>query len=208
MLLGTMDVNDSGNVHPSMQRRHTDAGYGPSTDRPPSSQSSISPKKRKRSRKSDSGKKFECQHEGCGKSYSRAEHLYRHQLNRRLAAVLPSVVCWFVDADGLLTMAYYQQMLRRKSTTAASPTAIARLSARTCVFDTESGIPRMDPSCKNATASLIPQQHHHQHPKASPRTRSMMRPRLPLLRMSDLQSLWLGHSRLCSHQPVHRQIPQ
>ncbi|KAF4541484.1 Pfs domain protein [Lasiodiplodia theobromae] len=26
-------------------------------------------------------KKFECPHEGCGKSYSRAEHLYRHQLN-------------------------------------------------------------------------------------------------------------------------------
>ncbi|EEP77576.1 conserved hypothetical protein [Uncinocarpus reesii 1704] len=40
-----------------------------------------SPKKRKRSRKGDSDKKFDCKHEGCGKSYSRAEHLYRHQLN-------------------------------------------------------------------------------------------------------------------------------
>ncbi|OAX77088.1 hypothetical protein ACJ72_08617, partial [Emergomyces africanus] len=38
-------------------------------------------KKRKRPRKGDSEKKFECKHEGCGKSYSRAEHLYRHQLN-------------------------------------------------------------------------------------------------------------------------------
>ncbi|PGH09228.1 hypothetical protein AJ80_07705 [Polytolypa hystricis UAMH7299] len=38
-------------------------------------------KKRRRSRKIDSDKKFECKHEGCGKSYSRAEHLYRHQLN-------------------------------------------------------------------------------------------------------------------------------
>jgi hypothetical protein len=28
-------------------------------------------------------KKFPCPHEGCGKSYSRAEHLYRHQLNRK-----------------------------------------------------------------------------------------------------------------------------
>ncbi|PGG99176.1 hypothetical protein AJ79_08668 [Helicocarpus griseus UAMH5409] len=40
-----------------------------------------STKKRKRSRKGDSEKKFDCKHPGCGKSYSRAEHLYRHQLN-------------------------------------------------------------------------------------------------------------------------------
>ncbi|EED20710.1 C2H2 finger domain protein, putative [Talaromyces stipitatus ATCC 10500] len=38
-------------------------------------------KKRKRNRKAQPDKKFECQHEGCGKSYSRAEHLHRHQLN-------------------------------------------------------------------------------------------------------------------------------
>ncbi|KAI1640036.1 fungal-specific transcription factor domain-containing protein [Biscogniauxia mediterranea] len=37
-------------------------------------------KKRRRSRKG-LDKKFECPTEGCGKSYSRAEHLYRHQLN-------------------------------------------------------------------------------------------------------------------------------
>jgi hypothetical protein len=40
-----------------------------------------SSRKRRRSRKG-LDKKFECPHEGCGKSYSRAEHLYRHQLNR------------------------------------------------------------------------------------------------------------------------------
>ena len=40
-------------------------------------------RKRRRSRKG-LDKKFECPHEGCGKSYSRAEHLYRHQLNRTL----------------------------------------------------------------------------------------------------------------------------
>ncbi|KAE8376002.1 fungal-specific transcription factor domain-containing protein [Aspergillus bertholletiae] len=39
------------------------------------------PKKRKRVRKVNTDRKFECTHEGCGKSYSRAEHLYRHQLN-------------------------------------------------------------------------------------------------------------------------------
>ncbi|RAL64270.1 hypothetical protein DID88_002162 [Monilinia fructigena] len=38
--------------------------------------------KRRRSRKG-LDKKFECSEEGCGKSYSRAEHLYRHQLNHQ-----------------------------------------------------------------------------------------------------------------------------
>ena len=42
------------------------------------------PKKRRRVVKPNPDKKFECKHEGCGKSYSRAEHLYRHQLNRTL----------------------------------------------------------------------------------------------------------------------------
>jgi len=42
-----------------------------------------SSRKRRRSRKG-LDKKFECPHEGCRKSYSRAEHLYRHQLNREL----------------------------------------------------------------------------------------------------------------------------
>jgi hypothetical protein len=41
-------------------------------------------KRRRRSRRAPSDRKFECTHEGCGKSYSRAEHLYRHQLNRML----------------------------------------------------------------------------------------------------------------------------
>ncbi|GKZ82249.1 hypothetical protein AnigIFM56816_007057 [Aspergillus niger] len=39
------------------------------------------PRKRKRTRKVQTDRKFECTFEGCGKSYSRAEHLYRHQLN-------------------------------------------------------------------------------------------------------------------------------
>ncbi len=39
------------------------------------------PRKRKRSRKG-LNKNFPCPQQGCGKSYSRAEHLYRHQLNR------------------------------------------------------------------------------------------------------------------------------
>ncbi|KAH8423686.1 putative C2H2 finger domain protein [Aspergillus melleus] len=39
------------------------------------------PRKRKRNRKVHSDRKYDCTFEGCGKSYSRAEHLYRHQLN-------------------------------------------------------------------------------------------------------------------------------
>jgi hypothetical protein len=45
-------------------------------------------RKRRRSRKG-LDKKFECPHEGCGKSYSRAEHLYRHQLNRECPCSAP-----------------------------------------------------------------------------------------------------------------------
>jgi hypothetical protein len=50
-----------------------------------SGQTGGSSKKRRRSRKG-LDKKFECPHEGCGRSYSRAEHLYRHQLNRKCLA--------------------------------------------------------------------------------------------------------------------------
>lgn len=39
------------------------------------------PKKKRRIIKT-TDKKYECPTKGCGKSYSRAEHLYRHQLNR------------------------------------------------------------------------------------------------------------------------------
>ena len=44
--------------------------------------SSSKPKKKRRIIK-ESDKKYECPHPECGKAYSRAEHLYRHQLNRR-----------------------------------------------------------------------------------------------------------------------------
>ena len=44
--------------------------------------SSSNPKKKRRIIK-PTDKKYECPHPDCGKSYSRAEHLYRHQLNRR-----------------------------------------------------------------------------------------------------------------------------
>lgn len=39
-------------------------------------------RKRRRTRKVQTDRKFDCTFENCGKRYSRAEHLYRHQLNR------------------------------------------------------------------------------------------------------------------------------
>ena len=56
------------------------------------------PRKRKRSRKGLE-KNFACPQEGCGKSYSRAEHLYRHQLNRKL--VFECVVIFGFDSSVL-----------------------------------------------------------------------------------------------------------
>lgn len=44
--------------------------------------SSSRPKKKRRVIQ-ESDKKYECPHTGCTKAYSRAEHLYRHQLNRK-----------------------------------------------------------------------------------------------------------------------------
>ncbi|KAH7328324.1 fungal-specific transcription factor domain-containing protein [Stachybotrys elegans] len=59
-------------------------------------------RKRRRSRKGLS-KRFECKSEGCGKSYSRAEHLYRHQLNHQAKAIyhceVPECSRTFVRGD-------------------------------------------------------------------------------------------------------------
>ena len=57
------------------------------------------PRKRKRSRKG-LDKNFPCPHLGCGKSYSRAEHLYRHQLNRKTFTAISiryNILTSFVD---------------------------------------------------------------------------------------------------------------
>ncbi|PUU81286.1 fungal-specific transcription factor domain-domain-containing protein [Tuber borchii] len=59
-----------------------DGSGGQATGGPLSSSSDPPSRKRRRSRKG-LDKKFECPEEGCGRSYSRAEHLYRHQLNHQ-----------------------------------------------------------------------------------------------------------------------------
>lgn len=60
------------------RRLHTDLG----SESPDTHEDNAPPRKRKRTRKVQLDRKFDCSFEGCGKSYSRAEHLYRHQLNR------------------------------------------------------------------------------------------------------------------------------
>jgi len=63
-----------------------------------------SSRKRRRSRKG-LDKKFECPHEGCGKSYSRAEHLYRHQLNRKcLQSSHPCFQQWQISGQILICL--------------------------------------------------------------------------------------------------------
>ena len=59
----------------------SDNGSGEDKDDHPVKAGNGQHRKRKRSRKG-LDKKYPCPHVGCGKSYSRAEHLYRHQLNR------------------------------------------------------------------------------------------------------------------------------
>ncbi|EEH47119.1 uncharacterized protein PADG_03217 [Paracoccidioides brasiliensis Pb18] len=87
MILAVGSMADTNTLSHTRRQRRADES-GPSSEvndrkdsgEPAHLQSDTS-KKRKRSRKGDSEKKFYCKHEGCGKSYSRAEHLYRHQLN-------------------------------------------------------------------------------------------------------------------------------
>ena len=68
------------------RKMHRDAADVVMKDEKPeqsSGEQAGSSRKRRRSKKG-LDKKFDCNTVGCGKSYSRAEHLYRHQLNRKL----------------------------------------------------------------------------------------------------------------------------
>ncbi|KAF2091689.1 hypothetical protein K490DRAFT_31945 [Saccharata proteae CBS 121410] len=87
-----MDTADQGSISPAKEanrgrRRTRDEDIGDDAEHSGDGDGAGAggtSRKRRRSRKGldkKSDKKFECPHEGCGKSYSRAEHLYRHQLN-------------------------------------------------------------------------------------------------------------------------------
>jgi len=51
------------------------------------------PRKKRKIVKTNGEKKYLCPQNDCGKSYSRAEHLYRHQLNRMCESWSPHVTC-------------------------------------------------------------------------------------------------------------------
>lgn len=105
------------------------AGHDQHDSGEPSHSQSDSVKKRKRTRKGDSEKKFECKHEGCGKSYSRAEHLYRHQLNRKLPifclAKCPSLASELHDLHYPLRSDYTCIVLLGFYLATSSPSAIS-----------------------------------------------------------------------------------
>lgn len=54
------------------------------TDAGADSNPNVTTESKQRSSKNEPRRRFECTYAGCGRHYSRAEHLYRHQLNRKL----------------------------------------------------------------------------------------------------------------------------
>lgn len=82
------------------------------------------PKKKRRIIKL-SDKKYECPHPECGKAYSRAEHLYRHQLNRMCG---PTTITCYITLRKLT----YSQIHRSKSTIATFRDVIAASCVQIC----------------------------------------------------------------------------
>jgi len=68
----------SGDAEAEMEEKHEDVDAEHEAD----DLGDSKPRKKRRMVKT-SDKKYECPEKDCGKMYSRAEHLYRHQLNRR-----------------------------------------------------------------------------------------------------------------------------
>lgn len=106
-------------------------------------------RKRRRSRKG-LDKKFDCPHEKCGKSYSRAEHLYRHQLNRKLYK--NKNIPWLAKSSNSQRAL---QTTRSRSTIVNSQDVIGTLSDRTCAPVTWSGIRKKVPNYSGRTPSYI-----------------------------------------------------
>ncbi len=82
---------------------------------------------RRRSSRADPRRRFECTHPGCGRDYSRAEHLYRHQLNRESLQVLLVLVST-ADTD---------QIIPRRSSNVTIQDVIGLLYDKISAFVTE-----------------------------------------------------------------------
>jgi len=146
-------------------------------------------KKRRRTAKPNSDRKFECKHEGCGKSYSRAEHLYRHQLNRKLIRL------------GALPFLTILQTLQKTFIGVTIQIAIDISSDRISVFDIGKDTPLMAPSYTRGTAMLKRWQirttylrHLRKCPSTVPAPRNWPTPPKVLLRLAQ-PSLTCTHKK-------------
>lgn len=92
------------------------------------SHSSNSPGGYKRASRKGAPRRFVCEHAGCDKIYSRAEHLQRHQLNRKCSG--------HISNDGLLTVPL--QTTPKRSSDVTYQSAIRSLCALICLRDTRS----------------------------------------------------------------------
>lgn len=87
------DLEESRGRRQDRDRSVTTKGEGESGNENEDGGQSVGGKQRKRKRsRKGLEKNFPCPHQGCGKSYSRAEHLYRHQLNREFPEMLFTTV--------------------------------------------------------------------------------------------------------------------
>ncbi len=85
------DLEDSRGRRQDRDRSTTARGEDESGDEKENGDGILGGKQRKRKRsRKGLEKNFPCPHQACGKTYSRAEHLYRHQLNRELSKALLS----------------------------------------------------------------------------------------------------------------------
>lgn len=101
----------------------------------------LTPSKRRRKVKANADKKYECQHVGCGKTYSRAEHLYRHQLNRKSNGFPLSCVMKLTDILGQTNL--------KPSITVSILVATATLFDKISVCATKNATVARAHSCKN-----------------------------------------------------------
>ena len=120
-------------------------------------------KKRRRPVKPNLDKKFECKHEGCGKSYSRAEHLYRHQLNRE-----------FVKQQRSQAYTNMCQTPPRRFTVVITPTATGTLCGKICVLDIVNATQHMAVNFKSVTPSYRPVQLKIRSHQDLPKIRQIM----------------------------------
>ena len=124
------DINDAWQKEHDIQKQSTTQTRSSS----PVDSAVDAPRARKRRRvaKASADKKYQCRHEGCGKSYSRAEHLYRHQLNRKPPSLFSGPQSYM-----------FQQTSRKTSTDVTIPIATGSSCGRICASDIGSVIPLM-----------------------------------------------------------------